>query len=407
MKRQDNWQAALHAKRTPHLVQLQSRQIEQVFSRHDVSAQIAGGHVSSRQVQFDLQAPVESGLNLLRGLKQELLAVLGVSDVQFTRNGGQFGLRVTRPEETPVPLLSLMPLLPQVGPATAVLGMSEQGDPVLLELLSGDVGHVLILGDTAAGKTSLLRTIAASLAMNNRQSQVQIVAISVSEAANNNGFSTLAPLSHLPHLLEPVVLDAVNALALLDFLVEEVDYRLTQQVVTPTIVVLIDRLVSLLDFGDDAAVDALLFLLQQGSDAGVHLVMASSKPDSEQLGVIIHACEPLRIVGRIEDEQVAEVIGGGMDIYPDYLLGEGDFLAIAGEEVTHFQAAFIGDYDLRLLLDTLRRNRPQPLLARAVAVEDDSVVDVPEVDDDTSGEDVIPFDVGKTLYLLDEDEQDE
>ena len=45
---------------------------------------------------------------------------------------------------------------------------------------------------------------------------------------------------------------------------------------------------------------------------------------------------------------------------------QGDFLAVVGGVVTHFQAAYIGDYDLHLCLDDLHRNRPLPLLAQPV-----------------------------------------
>jgi hypothetical protein len=43
------------------------------------------------------------------------------------------------------------------------------------------------------------------------------------------------------------------------------------------------------------------------------------------------------------------------------------FLAVVDELVTHFQAAYVGEYDLHLLLDTLHRSRPRPLLAQPIS----------------------------------------
>ena len=48
----------------------------------------------------------------------------------------------------------------------------------------------------------------------------------------------------------------------------------------------------------------------------------------------------------------------------EMLLGQGDFLAVIDDTQVHFQAAFIGNYDLHLTLATIHRNRPRPLLAQ-------------------------------------------
>lgn len=436
MKRDPNWRKMLQEQRVPHQVRLQSEQIERVMSRHRVSGQVSGGEVTPRQIHFDLHASLESGLDLLRGLKQELLSVLGVSDVALSQRGDQFRLHVARPEAPPVALLDLLPLLPSLAPATVTLGLGENGRPLLVELSDKDVAHVMISGSSSAGKTTLLRTIAVSLALTNRQSQLQLVAINGAAGSVMEGHAILEPLTYLPHLLEPVVSHPVDAVALLNFLVEEVDYRLEQEVQTPTIVVLIDGLVSLFDAAGSDAVNAVLQLLQKGAEAGVHLVMATADPASAALNAFVHASIPVRIVGQIDDETAGAAAAGMPEVHPEYLLGEGDFFAIVDDAATYFQAAYIGDYDLHLVLDTLHRNRPQSLLAHPVnirptldaepeepdeaeviyrfggteqvtmvkesaAVDDHAAAPADDAAEDDEGD--IPFEVGETFYDVDED----
>ena len=74
-------------------------------------------------------------------------------------------------------LAPLIERLTSVPPVTAVLGVDENGTPLLLRLSSPDVVHVLVAGTTGSGKTALARTLLVSLALFNRQGAVQLVLI--------------------------------------------------------------------------------------------------------------------------------------------------------------------------------------------------------------------------------------
>jgi len=76
------------------------------------------------------------------------------------------------------------------------------------------------------------------------------------------------------------------------------------------------------------------------------------------------------------------------------LLGEGDFLAVEDGSQVHFQAAFIGNYDLHLTLETIHRNRPRPLLAQPLEVPGASEMEEPQMrwqrDDDIIEQEMVP-----------------
>lgn len=61
---------------------------------------------------------------------------------------------------------------------TAVLGLGEDGLPLLFDLRDPRPGPILILGDKFCGKTRLLQTIVQSLILRNRSSQVQFAVLS-------------------------------------------------------------------------------------------------------------------------------------------------------------------------------------------------------------------------------------
>lgn len=368
MSHKENWQKALQESRLQHQLEIQSRQIEKVFTHHDLPAHVAGGTVRPRSITFDLQEQVISGWERLREhLKRELTVVLGGADVQLSRENGQLRLDVARPDNPPVPLLDLLPLLPEVPALTAILGLAEDGRPVLLPLAESDMAPVLLAGEPDAGKTALLRTMAVSLALTNRQSQVQLLIIDALNAEPASPHSQLEPLTYLPHLLMPIIYEAEEAAEVLAFLVDEIAYR-AEVVTTPHVVVLVDGLVTLLEAGGQPVAETLARLARRGPGAGIHLVMATSQPAAPVLADLFKNNFPVRLLGRVRDERQATVAAGVNDTQAHYLLGKGDFLAVTDSTQTHFQGAYIGDYDLHLTLETLHRNRPRPLLAQPLSV---------------------------------------
>lgn len=360
MANQDTWRKMMKEERLKHQLEVQSRQIEKVFNHHQLSAQVSGGQVQPRQIRFDLHAQLETGVELLKRLKADLLAVLGATLIQ---DDGGWSINVSRSDDVPVALLDLVPMLDDVPPVTAVLGLSEDGNPVICELNDIDVPHVLISGQKGAGKSSLIRTMATSLAMSNRQHQCQLVILAPQIEPNTEN-KLLAPLELLPHMIFPIAWEVQESLSTLDFLVDEFAYRLEQNMKTPSIVIMIDELVHLLAEGGQTANDLLLPLLHKGPSVGIHLILATEEPQSPLLTQPIRATVPLRLVGQMGSEAQAKAGAGIGGTQAEYLLGDGDFLAVVEDTSVHFQAAAIGDYDLHLTLDMLQRTRPRPLIAQ-------------------------------------------
>ena len=346
-----------------HHLYVQTRQIDRVLNHHRIPATISGGEVRPKFISFDLQTQISSGLERIRGLKDDLMTALGVGEVAVSQDDGQWRLRVARPEDPPVPLLRLLDVTPGMTPRTAVIGMADGGQPVMMRFAANKVTHVLIAGEPGAGKSSLLRTVALSLATTNRQSALQLLVMDARSDEESGYRTPLLPLGYLPHMLTDPALGSEACASLLHFLVEEMTYRRRDRVQSPRIIVLIDHVLTLLESGPKVK-DDLLRLLQHGAQAGIHLVMATDSPESPLLDSTIKACLSMRIIGRISDPTTARRLAGMRLEQAPLLYGEGDFLAVGGEDVTYFQAAYVGDYDLHLkLAEMLRGDRPR-LLAR-------------------------------------------
>ena len=313
----------------------------------------------------------------MRSLKSDLMQALGTADLKLGWEKGQLQLHIDQPDLAPVELLDLINWLDPVPSVAAVLGLSDDGSPILLDFASGDITHVLISGISGAGKTALLRTIAVSLGIGNRQSQLQLVVLDPTENLARTGYADLKSLQYLPHMMMPVASHRDDVKKALQFLVQEMQYRRRENATQPTIVVLLDGVESLLTRQNRKIKDELLRLLQHGALVGIHLVLSTLSSSINLLDTIFQANMPIRIVGQVEDSMQAAIASGMSNSEAEFLSGQGDFIAIANGQVIHFQGAYIGDYGLHLTLEELHRKRPPILLAQPFSVSTAIATDSP------------------------------
>lgn len=231
-----------------------------------------------------------------------------------------------------VRLLDLLDEVGPVQPVTAFLGRAEDGGPLLLRLANPQVAHVLVAGAGAGGASALMRAIAMSLALRNRQAWLQIVLLDLRG-------QSFAPLAALPHLLLPIVQDADRASDALDWLVETMQARRGRKETLPHIVIFVDELAELVGGAGQRAAVALHRLLQHGHEAGIHLIAATQRPATPALSTILHGHFPVRLVGRMASAEEAQVATGHAHSGADRMQGPSEFIAIAGGRMTRFQAA--------------------------------------------------------------------
>ncbi len=331
--------------RNRHL-ELQSDRIEAVLARHKVNARVDGGVVAERFVRFRLRLQLGTKVSKVKSLAEEIALALGKREARIYREGGEIQVEVSRSANRPVTLLSLCSMLPPIPPATAVLGVEEQGTPLLLRLPAPDVVHVLIAGTTGSGKTALARTLLTSLAMHNRQGEVQLILID----PKGRGFGALVGL---PHVLGDLIVEPQQAVNRLRWLVQEMERRDRSGVSTPRLVVAVDELADLLQTGG-AAVEAMLARLsQRGREAGIHLVACTQKPTAALIGAAMKANFPVRLVGAVASQDEARYATGLPGSGAEKLEGRGDFLLVAKGEATRFQAAWLGKTELEQITTRL------------------------------------------------------
>jgi S-DNA-T family DNA segregation ATPase FtsK/SpoIIIE len=210
----------------------------------------------------------------------------------------------------------------------------KSASPLLFDLVNPNTPHLLIAGTTGSGKTNLLTSAVISLAHLNDARRLSIVAL------DPKGVD-LHCLNGLPHLAGPVVRDAVDCVPVLQDVLAEMDRRKVRGVEpTHRIVVAIDEVADLMDVAGDEVEFALKRIMQVGRGLGIHVIAATQKPTAAQVGPIIKANFPVRIVGSVASTNDSTVAAGFGGVGAERLPGKGSFLVVRGGDVSSLQAYY-------------------------------------------------------------------
>jgi S-DNA-T family DNA segregation ATPase FtsK/SpoIIIE len=314
-------------------LEAQADRLELVLAQHKAPAQVTGGTVTPGWMQFLLHAAPGVKVQRFESLSREIALALGVPEARVVAAAGQLRVDVPRSDPQTVRFSDLLARV-TLPAGTALLGLADDGAPLLINLASPEVGHVLVAGTTGSGKTALLQTLAASLVLTQRPSRLQLAVI------DPKGYS-FAAFRSAAQLFRPIATQPDQALTLLEALTTLLDARVTQANPKPHVVLVIDELADLVQTVGQQVIDRVGRLVQRGRSAGLHVVAATQKPSSALIGPIVKANFPVRLVGRVTSGEDARVAAGRGGTQAERLRGRGDFLAIFNLGVQRFQAAYL------------------------------------------------------------------
>ena len=118
----------------------------------------------------------------------------------------------------------------------------------------------------------------------------------------------------------------------------------------PYILVVIDELADLMEQGGKAMDRLMTRLTQRGRSAGLHIIACTQKPLAASIGSLTRSNFPVRLVGSVASPDDAKIAAGIPGTGAEKLLGRGDFLLVAKGQITRFQAAYVGEQEIREII---------------------------------------------------------
>lgn len=287
------------------------------------------------------------------------LASEGGTEAAYEQRAGRRLYIVRRP--TPRKVL-LSPLLTEARdylaeqPGRFVLGEQPTGEVLTGDLSDSSTPHLLVGGMTGSGKSVLLRGIVASLVHYHGPSAIRFLLIDPKRVTFNVPSFQSAVGSHLDG---PIGYDAEDAIPVIERLVEVMDerYALFQTAQVSDIreyneqVAPADRLerkVVVIDEFQDLTADkanakpffeGVKRLGAKARAAGVHLILATQRPDRETVPPLLKTNLGGRIALRVQSQVNSRIILDRSGA--ERLLGKGDLYADLGHGLARAQAPMV------------------------------------------------------------------
>jgi len=282
-------------------------------------------------------------LSRLTNMGPQFAYALNVPGVSIEVAGNVVYVRVPRTDATQmdtVPFEDAWDAAPDIPVGSLLLGIDEDQQQLVLELVSPTNVHAAVIGMTGSGKSTLMRTMILSAQMTG--------GARVALFDPSGGFRPLSGhpsvwrggLSYTPEACEAGLCALVNSIG--------------RQPTTLTYV-FIDEVPELV-MQRPRIKGYLARLSQAGRHAGMHVVLGAQHPLASDLGSTTMRNVAVRLVGRVADRSAAYNATGRNDTGAEALRGRGDFVVVNGSLRRHFQAAMVSP---DLLAEWARRYPPR------------------------------------------------
>ncbi|MEB3181676.1 MAG: DNA translocase FtsK [Nostocaceae cyanobacterium] len=248
-------------------------------------------------------------------------------------------------------------ILPPSAPFTIAIGVNLEGHLVEADLSDPNSCHFLVGGTTGSGKSEFLRSLLLSLLVQHSPNHLKIALVDPKRV-------TFPEFEQMEWLYSPIVKDSDSAIELMEQLVTEMElrykrfetsrcadlksYNQSSSQPIPRIVCIFDEYADFMAEKDTrtALEQSIKRLGAMARAAGIHLIIATQRPEAKIVTPIIRSNLPGRVALRTASEADSTIILGGKKIEAAYLLGKGDLLYQVGSTLHRLQSLFAANIQL-------------------------------------------------------------
>jgi DNA segregation ATPase FtsK/SpoIIIE, S-DNA-T family len=388
----------------PQLVQEGGEVLEATMRQFGVDARLLGATVGPTVTRYELELAPGVKVNKVTSLAKEIAYSMASHDVRILAPiPGRSAIGVEVPNKMR-PIVTLGDILasPEAKkakhPLEVGMGRDIAGNAVLANLST--FPHVLIAGQTGAGKSSCINSIVTSILVRTTPDQVRLILVDPKRVE-------LGQYNSVPHLLTEVVTNPKRAANALDWAVREMEmrYDLLADIGVrdiagynamfdrgelpthdepdpetgkayerlPFIVVVVDELADLMMVAARDVETSICRLAQMARAVGIHLVIATQRPSVDVITGVIKANIPSRLAFSVSTLADSRVILDQMGA--EKLIGKGDMLMLtaSSSRTERVQGAWVDEECVRKVVAHWRRQVVEPTYVEGVQGAEGSV----------------------------------
>ncbi len=378
---------SLSGKRTvdTKAVEARGRVLEGALAEHGVETRLVGMVVGPTVTRYELELGVGVKVARLTSLHKDIAYAMASPDVRILAPipGRQaIGVEVPNKDRQIVNLgdiLTSEEAHSATHPLEVGVGRDISGTSVLMNLAT--MPHLLIAGQTGAGKSSCINSIITSILMRSTPDQVRMILIDPKQVE-------LTQYNRIPHLLTQVVTNPKKAANALNWAVHEMERRydllsevgvrditgynasfdrgdLQQQLGEdrefkrmPFILVVVDELADLMMVASREVEESITRIAAKARAVGIHLVIATQRPSVNVITGVIKANIPARLAFAVASSMDSKVILDQTGA--ERLVGRGDMLLLGGtsSSAQRIQGSWVEESEVSSIVNQWRKQAP-------------------------------------------------
>ena len=375
------------------------RQLEATLAEHGVHTRLSGMVVGPTVTRYELELGVGVKVNSVISLQKDIAYSMATPEVRIEapiRGKQAIGVEVpnhTRQIVAVADILSSSEAKAARHPLEVAVGRDIEGRNIMVNLAK--MPHVLIAGQTGAGKSSCINSIMASILMRATPDQVRLILVDPKRVE-------LTQYNRIPHLLTQVVTNPKKAANAMSWAVKEMErrYELLEAVgfrdITgynaafdrgelvpepgeaieyprlPFILIIVDELADLMMVAARDVEESINRIAAKARAVGVHLVIATQRPSVDVITGVIKANIPARFAFAVATATDSKVILGNGGA--EKLIGQGDMLLLGPTSSVpdRIQGCWVEEAEVAKVVSHWRRQVKEVQYVEEVQGEDTS-----------------------------------
>jgi len=351
------------------LLQQTATDLTNLLKEHGVEAELTNIVPGPTVTRYEIELAAGVKVSKVTSLSHDIAYALATPDVRLLApipGRSAIGIEIPNRQRKLVSLgdvLSSPEAKKEKHPLSVALGLDISGKPRLTNL--SELPHVLIAGQTGAGKSSCINSIVTSLLTRTNPDEVKMVMVDPKRVE-------LGQYNNVPHLLTKVITNPKKAVDALTWAVSEMDRRydlLADGQVRdidgyhekydsgqldpekfdrfPYIVVFIDELNDLMMVAGREVESAIVRIAQMARAIGIHLVVATQRPSVDVITGVMKANIPSRLAFSVASTTDSRVILDQSGA--EKLIGLGDMLVVTASNprLERIQGAWVTEKEIK------------------------------------------------------------
>ena len=368
------------------VVKAKAAALEKLLSEFSVNARVVAADTGPVVTMFELELAAGVKVSQISTLSNDMARALGAGAVRVVAplpGKHTIGIEVPNSEKEKVRMKDMMRLAqnrPEAMEIPLFLGKDSSGEALVSDLTS--MPHLLIAGTTGSGKSVCINSIITGILLTKRPDEVKLILIDP-KMVEMTAFNTI------PHLMCPIVTETARAVQILEWATVKMDERYSllaearvkniagynrlgaeeiikrfnpssadEEAKIPKklryIVIVIDELADLMMTAAKEIEAYVVRLAQKSRSIGIHLILATQRPQATVVTGLIKSNMPTRIGFRVAARMDSRIIldQNGAET----LLGEGDmlFLKPGTSDLARAQGTFVDEAEIKRITRHLK-----------------------------------------------------